>query len=353
MRMLRRVLRLVSLASVSAIALPLATACSSSSADGGSGTAANDPNARTGEIHGADTWVDGTILTGTVTIAKDAVVEIAAGAKITCAEGSTVYVAGKLRARAAANHAKITCAKWSGLIVSGGGQADLEGVELENGLLGIATAVGALDSTFSQGAITNALKPFVVNHDSKLTVTNVKATTPAEVPQDQLSQSEIEGTFVASHLDYDSHHSEGITVRKAMDATKGGDLDLQDSNIHGQNAADLVSAYDAHHVKVAYTTLTGAHCGLHMQPAESFEFDHITSDTDVYGITIYGSGAGPNTVKSSNFTGSAAWIDFQGFDQGQISFDTIYTNGNEVLKGTPMPTITGKVTSPIADAKPR
>ncbi len=345
--MLRPVL-LLSLASLVVLA-----ACSSSSDVGSGAGAGNSANARTGEIHGADTWVDGTVLTGTVTIASDAIVELAAGAKITCAEGSTLYVAGKLNAKAAANHAKIACAKWSGLIVSGGGQADLDGVELENGLIGIATAVGALDSTFSNGAITNALKPFVVNTGSKLTVTNVKATTPADVPPDQLSQSEIEGTFVASRLDYDSHHSEGITVTKAMGAAKGGDLDLQDSTIHGTNAADLVSAYDANHVKVAYTTLTGAHCGLHFQPAESFEIDHVTSDTDVYGVTIYGSGAGPNTVKSSNFTGTAAWIDFQGFDQGHIAFDTIYTNGNEILKGTPMPSITGKVTAPIADAKPR
>ena len=107
---------------------------------------------------------------------------------------ATLYVAGKIHARAAASHARITCARWAGLIVSGGGQADLEGVELENGLIGIATAVGALDSTFSEGVITNALKPFVVNSGSKLTVS---------------------------------------------------------------------------HVKVAYTTLTGAHCGLHLQPAKS------------------------------------------------------------------------------------
>lgn len=348
MGMLRRVLSCFS-------ALPLVVlACSSSSSDpSGSKAGADDPKARTGEIHGADTWVDGTILTGTVTIAKDAVVEIAPGAKITCAAGATLYVGGKLVAKAAASHAKITCPTWGGLIVSGGGQADLDGLELENGLFGIATAVGALDSTFQNGAITNALKPIVVNTGSKLTITNVKASNVANVPPDQLSQSDVEGTLIASHLDYDSHHSEGITVTKAQGAPKGGTLDLEDSTMHGENAADLVSAYDADHVKVAYTTLTGAHCGLHFQPADSFEIDHVTSDTDIYGITIYGSGAGPNTVKSSNFTGSAAWIDFQGFDQGHIAFDTIYTNGNEILKGTPPPTITGKVTTPIPDAKPR
>ncbi len=48
---------------------PAVAVCSSSSSDVGSGAGGNDANARTG-----------TILTGTVTIAKDALVEIAAGA---------------------------------------------------------------------------------------------------------------------------------------------------------------------------------------------------------------------------------------------------------------------------------
>jgi hypothetical protein len=328
-------------------------ACSSSSSDDGGGKPADDPNARVGEVHGADTWKDGTVLTGTVTIAPDGNVEILPGANIRCAEGATLYVQGKLHAKAAAQHAKISCARWAGLVVSGGGQADLEGVDLENGLVGIATAVGALDSTYAEGSIVNSLKPFVVSYSSKLTVTKVKATTPEKLGPGETSQADVEGTLIASRLDYDAQHSEGISVRKGKDAPEGGTLDLQDSTIHGVNGADLVSAYDAKHVKVAYTTLTGAHCGLHIQPAESFEIDHVTSDTDIYGITIYGSGAGPNTVKSSNFIGTAAWLDFGGFDQGKISFEGVYTMGQEILAGTPIPTITGKVTTPIPDAKPR
>src|SRR4051812_26208554 len=113
MRMLRRLLF---------AGLGIATAaCSSSSSDGGSGIA---ENARAGEVHGTDVWADGLVLTGIVTIAKDADVTIAPGAQITCAEGGTLRVEGKLHAKAAANHAKITCAKWAGLIVSAGGQAD-------------------------------------------------------------------------------------------------------------------------------------------------------------------------------------------------------------------------------------
>jgi hypothetical protein len=341
MRMLRRAL-------VLALAIPALVACSSSSSPGsGGGGAANDPLARTGEIHGADTWTDGTLLNGTVTIAKDGSVDIAPGAKITVAAGATLYVAGVLRAKAAASHAKITSTKWAGLVVSAGGKADLEGVELENGLVGIATAEGALDSTFTQGVIANSLKPFVVSKGSKLTVTNVKASTPEKIGPSDLSESDISGMLVASRLDYDAHNYEGVSVRE------GGEIDLSDSTFHGKNAADLLSAYGAKHVKVAYSTFTGAHCGLHIQPSESFEIDHVTSESDIYGITIYGSGAGPNTVKSSNFTGSAAWLDFQGFDQGKVTFENVFTSGSEVMTGTPTPTVTGKATAPIPDAKPR
>lgn len=342
-----RMLRSVFLIGLVAGVLGGCSSSSSSPSPGGEPVPPNDPNARTGEIHGADVWKDGTILTGAVTIAKDGDVEIAPGAKITCAEGSTLYVAGKLHARAAANHAKITCSRWAGLVVSNGGQADLEGLELENGLIGIATATGALDSRFTDGALLHSLKPFVVSPGSKLTLTKVKALTPEKLNPDEVSQADVEGVLVASHLDYEAHNYDGLWVGK------GGELDLQDSTFHGTNAADLVSAYEAKHVKIAYSTFTGAHCGIHIQPAESFEIDHITSDTDVYGITIYGSGAGPNTVKNSNFTGFAAWLDFQGMDQGKVSFENVYTKGSEVMTGTPVPTVTGKVTTPIADAKPR
>lgn len=341
MRMLRRSLFLGCVA-LSLGALGPLSACASKSDDGGAAA-----NARAGEIHGADVWKDGLVLTGAVTIAPDGDVEIAPGAKITCAEGSTLYVQGKLHAKAASSHAKITCARWAGLVVSAGGQVDLEGVELENGLIGIATATGAKDSTFSDGAITDSLKPIVVSAGSKLTITKVKAVTPAKVAPTESSQSDVEGVLVASRLDYDAHSNEGLSVKK------GGVLDLQDSTFHGMNAADLVSAYDAKHVKIAYSTFTGAHCGIHIQPSESFEIDHVTSDSDLFGITIYGSGAGPNTVKSSNFTGTSAWLDFQGFDQGQIAFDNVFTNGSEVSLGTPKPTMTGKASAPIADAKPR
>jgi hypothetical protein len=314
--------------------------CSSSDEAGG-----GSPDARAGEIHGADVWKDGLVLTGTVTIAKDGDVTIEPGAKITCAEGATLYVQGALRARAKAAHATISCGRWAGLVVSAGGLADLEGVDLENGLVGIATAPGALDSTYAEGSLVNALKPFVVSKGSKLTLANVKATTPAKLADGELSQADVEGVLLASRLDYDAQASEGISVRP------GGELDLEDSTLHGKGGADLVSAYGAKKVKLSYSTFLGSHCGIHIEPAESFEIDHVTSES-IYGITIYGSGAGPNTVKASNFKGDSAWLDFAG-ENGAISFEGVYTTGSEVLLGGPVPPTVTKAAAPVADAKPR
>ena len=180
---------------------------------------------------------------------------------------------------------------------------------------------------------------------SKLTVTNVKATTPEKLAPGETSQADVEGTLVASRLDYDAHLSEGISVRP------GGDLDLSDSTIHGNNGADLVSAYGAKKVKLSYSTFKGSHCGIHIEPSESFEIDHVTSES-IYGITIYGSGAGPNIVKASNLTGSSAWLDFAG-ENGAITFDNVFTNGEQLLNGGPVPPTITKATAAIADAKPR
>lgn len=335
MSMLRRALRL-------SLAVTALAACSSSS---GGESGADDGKARAGELHGADVWKDGTVLTGTVTLGKDADVTIEPGATITCAEGATLYVQGTLRARAKAAHAKITCARWAGLVVSAGGLADLEGLDLENGLIGIATAPGARDSTYAEGSLINSLKPFVVSKDSTLTVSNVIATTPPTLKDGEASQADVEGKLVASRLDYDAQASEGISVRP------GGELELVDSAIHGSGGADLVSAYGAKKVKLSYSTFLGSHCGIHIEPSESFEIDHVTSESN-FGITIYGSGAGPNTVTASNFKGDSAWLDFAG-ENGPITFDGVFTTGDEVLVGGPVPPKITKLTAPVPDAKPR
>jgi hypothetical protein len=320
------------------LVLALAACSSSSSSDPG-----GNPNSRAGQISGSDVWKDDVTLTGAVIVGKGADVEIAPGARITCAAGASLYVQGKLHARAAAQHAKITCPAWNGIAVDVGGSIDMEGVDIENAQVALAILEGALESRFAEGAITAAIHPFAVAKGTKLTVDKVKASVPAEVPVNVVANSEIFGTLVATHLDYDSGTNDGINARD------GGSLDISDSTFTG-TANDLVLSYGGKSVKIAYSTFKGAHCGIHIQPAESFTIDHVTAE-DAFGITIYASGAGPNTVSNSNFTGSSAWLDFQG-DNGPITFDNVFVSGQQILKGGPLPTVK-TATAPIPDAKPR
>lgn len=312
-----------------------------------------EPDARAGEIRGNDVWKNGVVLTGTVTIAKDAVVEIEPGAQIKCAEGGAISVAGTLRVRAAANHAKISCARWSGIAVTAGGKLDVEGLDLDNALLAVGLDDGAAPSRYADGTVVSSLRPIYVGKGAKLEVARAKMSVPDKVADTEVSISEVHGTLAASRLEYDAKANEGISVKK------GGELTVEDSVIKGKNGLDLISSYGGKSVKVSYTTLDGAHCGVHIDadaasktPTTSFEIDHVTSDPNTFAITIYASGAGPNTVQQSNMVGLAAWIDFQG-DHGPITFDGVYTSGGEVMTGGPAPTIKNKATAPVSGAKPR
>lgn len=323
-------------------------ACSSS-ASGEDAPAPNDPSpalARAGEIRKNDTWTDGVTLTGTVSIAAGAVVDIAPGATVKCAEGATILVGGELRVRATASKpAKITCGSWQGILLAKGGKIDAEGLTIENAATAIAMTEGAADSRFVSGSILQSVNPFMVAKASSLVVDQSKIVVPAKTNPNTVSQPEIRGSLKATKIDYDASNNEGISVKD------GGELVIEDSIIHGQNGFDMVSAYDGKRLEVRYSILKGGHCGLHIQGLDTFLVDHVSSEENTYGITLYKSGAGPNTISSSNVTGLAAWLDFQG-DHGPITMENIYVTGNEIMKGGPAPTIT-KASAPIADAKPR
>lgn len=330
--MLRRVLLAVGFFCVSISA----SACSD---DEGAG------ESRSGDIRASEVWKDGLKLTGSVSVYPGAVVEIEPGATISCAPGVRLIIGGTLR-KAAGARARIACEDWVGIAVAQGGRLELDGLELENPSVGIETTEGAGESTLKDGVIKNSLKPFLVGKLSTLTLTSVKITTPKEVPDNVLSIGDVFGTLVASRLDYDAGPNEGISLKE------GGSATIEDSNIHGTNGQDMVSAYNAKSLKLSYSTLTGAHCGPHIDGIESFTIDHVTSEKNTYGLTIYGAGAGPNLVKDSNISGDAAWIDLQG-DHGPITFENVYTNGGEVIQNTAPPNITKKSETPIANAKPR
>jgi hypothetical protein len=325
---------------VSSVALAgaLLTLAGCSSDDGA------QPDTRAGDIRTNDVWKDGLELTGTVRIIAPAVVEIEPGAKIKCAPGAQILVGGTLR-KAAGARSKIACAQWGGIVVAQAGKLELDGFDLENG--GIETTEGAADSTVTDASIKGALKPFLVGTKSKLTLTKVDVAVPSKVDDNVVSIAEVRGSLVASRLDYDAGPNEGISLKE------GGEAVIEDSNIHGTNGRDMVSAYKAKSLKLSYSTLTGAHCGPHIEGIDAFTIDHITSEKNTYGLTIYGAGAGPNVVKDSNLSGDAAWLDLQG-DHGPITFENVhFTGGKEVVVNTDPPKLPPSAPAPIANAKPR
>jgi hypothetical protein len=331
-------LRSVTLVSVAALSCLGIAGCSSDEGD------AATANARAGDIRTNETWTNGLELTGTVSIIG-AVVEIAPGATIKCTKGVRIQIAGTLK-KAPGARSKIACSDWDGILVAQGGKVELEDFEMENATTGIETTDGAADSFVKKSTITNSLHPFEVRKNSKLTVEDVKATTPKQVADNQRSITEVFGTFIAKKLDYDAGPSEGIQL------LQGGVAEIEDSFVHGTGGQDMVSAYDAKSLKLSYSKVTGAHCGPHIQGIDTFTIDHLLSENNTYGITIYkAAGAGPFVVKDSNLSGGAAWLDLQG-TEAAITFDNVYVSGSEVIKDTTPPNVT-KASGPVPGVGPR
>ncbi len=302
-----------------------------------------------GDIRQSVTWTDGTKLTGVVRIFEGATVDIAPGARITCRESVKIQVGGTLRTKSSADkHASITCAKWQGIQVAQNGQLDLDGFDIENADTGIETTKGAGASTLTRGSILTTVRPFLIRAESKLTLNQVKATTPTTLGQFDTSVSEVFGSLDAKHLDYDANTNEGIMLKN------GGEAVITDSILKATNGFDLVSTYDAKSLKLSYTTMRGSHCGPHIQGVDFLEIDHVTSEQNLYGITIYASKVDvPIKITNSNFSGSVAWLDLAG-DHGPITFENVFTGAApELIKNTDPPAAVLKVEAKVEGAEPR
>jgi hypothetical protein len=294
------------------------------------------PRAQTkeGDVRANEVWKDGLELTGVVRIYEGATVEIEPGARISCTEAVQIQVGGVLRVKSTAKHATIVCPRWRGLLVAQNGQLDIDGLDIENTEVGIETTKGAGAVNVTDSSVLTSVHPFTVGPESKLTLTRVKATTSTKLLEGESSVSEIRGSLVAKFLDYEANTHEGIMLRE------GGEADIEDSTLKAKNGLDLVSSYGGKSLKLRYSTLRGAHCGPHMQGIGSFEIDHVTSEENVYGITIYAASVeGPHVVKDSNLTGTVAWLDLQG-DHGPITFQNVFVAGAQTIANTDPPTIT-------------
>jgi predicted heme/steroid binding protein len=342
-----------------AFALVLVAACSSSddtTPNGGTSGTATPPDGVVGDIRESVTWEDGTKLAGVIRIVEGTTVTIAPGAKITCSDATNIQIGGTLKVSAKDNHAKISCAKWTGVTVASKGKLDIDGLDIENAAVGYQTTAEAADSVVKNSKITTCVRPFVVGEKSKLTLDHVEASVPTTVGAFDKSYVEVFGTLEAHYLKYEAQGNEGIMTRE------GGSTTITDSTLTAHGGQDLVSSYGGDKLEVSYSTMSGAHCGVHLQGVKvSATFDHITSTGNLFGVTVYG--AATATVKNSNLSGSIAWLDIQG-DHGDVFLgennfiapNSAGTAPNAIV-GTPIPTdppkSTPTATAQIQGAAPR
>lgn len=287
---------------------------------------------------GNETWADGKQLSASVTIKAGATVDITPGATVTAGPAVSITVKGTLTVKASANHAKLTGANWAGIVVASGGTLNIDGLDITNAEIGMWTQTGNVDATILNSSITNAATPFKMEPGSKLTVT--KSTVAKST-----GQSAIAGTFVASYLAYDKGSSEGLELNDPA-----GSMTISDSTLTGVGGGDYVVSRAGALVKVEYTTITGSHCGFHFNAVDKFIIDHVSDDQNSYGAMLYGSGAGPNQILSSNVRSTDKDLDFSGTN-GATTIDKSYTGGKNTLATNA--TVTNAASAPIANAKPR
>jgi hypothetical protein len=296
------------------------------------------PAPAAGSTSESGTWADGKQLATSVTIKPGATVEIAPGATVTAATGVSITVQGTLTVKAAASHAKLTGMNWKGIVVASGGTLTVEGLDIENAVNGMWTQAGNVDATMLDSSISAASVPFKMEPGSKLTFTKSKVLKST-------GSSQIAGTFVASYMSYDKVSSEGLELNDPV-----GSMTISDSTLTGIGGGDYVVSRAGAFVKVEYTTITGSHCGFHFDAVDKFTIDHVSDDQNSYGAMLYGSGAGPNQILSSNVRSTDKDLDFSGTN-GATTIDKSFTGGKNTLATNAK--ITNAATMPVPDAKPR
>jgi hypothetical protein len=287
---------------------------------------------------GSEIWKNGKQIPANITIQAGATVEIDPGATVTASTGVAITVKGTLSVTASANHAKLVGQNWKGIVIASGGTLNVDGLDISDAEVGAWTQTGNAGAILLNSSITNAATPFKMEPGSKLTFTKskvVKAT----------GQSQIAGTFVASYMDYDKGSAEGLELNDAA-----GSMSISDSTLHGIGGGDYVVSRTGALVKVEYTTITGSHCGLHFNAVDKFIIDHVSDDQNSYGAMLYGSGAGPHQVISSNVRSTDKDLDMSGTN-GALTIDKSFTGGKNTLQANAR--ITNAVTAPVPNAKPR
>jgi hypothetical protein len=284
------------------------------------------------------TWADGKQIAANMTIAAGTTVTIAPGAVVTFADNVALTVIGTLKVAATATkHSKFTGQTWGGIVIAPGGTLTADGLDFENAGSAIWTQAGNADATYTNGVITGQT-PFKMEATSKLAVSKSTVTSTAG--------SAIAGTFSMSYVTY-TKSGGGISINDPAAV-----VTITDSTLKGGSTSDsdfLVSSA-AHTISLSYSTITQVHCSIHFDAVDQFTIDHSSLIASSYGAMLYGSGAGPHTITSSNVTNdSAKGLDMQGTN-GPLTITKSFTANNSLATNA---TETNKATANVPDAQPR
>jgi hypothetical protein len=283
---------------------------------------------------------------------------IARGARVTAGKGAVLTVRGRLVVDAPAGaHARIVPAAsgetWGGVVVEAGGTLEVKGLDLEYAETALSVQPGALRASYAEGTIARAAHPFQVAREAELELRDVTVLLASD-------SSGIAGTFRASRLDYQKSGAAGGLIMNDANAT----FDVADSRFRGTADAggDYIISYGAKLVRLAYSTITGAHCAFHFNDVQRFEIDHVTAGADSptgagdlveWGAMLYGSGAGPNVISNSNFVSTTLNLEQLGTN-GPLTITNTFTSGKNELTAMGWTWLPADVASaPISDAQPR
>jgi hypothetical protein len=165
----------------------------------------------------------------------------------------------------------------------------------------------------------------------------------------------VSGSFTASYLDYDEHDFHAI-LAKDPTAT----VFIEDSTFHNSGplgaaaGPDVLTVMQAASFHVAYSDVSGAHCGFHFEGnGDKIEIDHVTVRGVTNGADVWGTSlASAHTITNSNFEQLDESLDETGTN-GAFTVSGCYLTGTNNLARLSSVTISGPASAEVASAHPR
>ncbi|HEX8795555.1 MAG TPA: hypothetical protein VF765_31615 [Polyangiaceae bacterium] len=292
---------------------------------GGSGSSSSGGSSSSSGGGTQVAWHTGMTIGSSITIPAGETVTIDPGATITMGSGVAVTVDGTLTASSAATHAKLSGSSWVGLVVSG--TLSLDGVDI-SGASSAIDVKGGGKGEYDDGTIDASAAPFTVESGGSL---GMKHSTLSKAA----GTCNIAGSFTADYLTYTGGGAGFFDGFVTTDP--GAQLSIEDSTFTGPGPNgplhDMLVSSSAAKFHVAYTSISGMHCGFHFGGLSEFDISYVNDDSNAFGFMLYGSsGAGPFTVSYSNIDDNGAngvnAYDAEGTN-GPITFDHDYVNGQK------------------------